>query len=114
MQCDEFEVRVNQLLDERRVPHVEQDIADHVGACQACADVLASYQQVLDAVDSTPPLEMDADPAEAIVARVQLAARRRRRFWATLVPLTVAASLLIALAPLLKMRLSRMLMAMVI
>lgn len=104
MRCDEFESRINQLLDERQVPHDEQDVADHAGTCEACAGVLTSYRQVLDVVQSTKSLEMDGDPAEAIVAQVQLAARRRRRFWSVLVPLTVAASLLIALAPLLKMR----------
>lgn len=107
MQCEEFESRINQLLDEREPPRADARVADHARECVACADVLASYGQVLDIVGSAVPLEMDANPTAQIIAQVQLAARRRRRLWTTLVPLAVAASLLIALVPLIKMRLDR-------
>ncbi|MCH8921781.1 MAG: hypothetical protein IIA67_01395 [Planctomycetes bacterium] len=107
MRCDELESRINVLLDERRQPHADGDVADHARECDACADVLAGYQQALDAVGRATPLEMDGDPTAQIVAQVQWAARRRRRFWTTLVPLAVAASLLIALAPVIKMRLDQ-------
>jgi len=107
MQCAEFESRINQLLDEREPPRADARVADHARECVACADVLASYQQVLDIIQDSAPLEMDADPTPLIIAQVQLAARRRRRLWTTLVPLAVAASLLIALVPLIKMRLDQ-------
>ena len=103
MQCEEFESRINAVHDERGDPRADARVADHADECEACADVLTSYQQVLNVVHSATPLEMDTDPTTKIVAQVQLAARRRRRLWMTLVPLAVAASLLIALAPAIQM-----------
>ena len=107
MRCEEFESRINELLDERHPPHADERVADHVRECDACADVLAGYQQALDVVRGGAPVERDTNPTAEIVAKVQLAARRGRRLWTTLVPLAVAASLLIALAPLIEMRFDR-------
>lgn len=107
MRCEEFESRINELLDARRQPRADAHLADHARECDACADVLAGYQQALDVVRGGAPLEMDTNPTAEIVAQVQLAARRRRRLWTTLVPLAVAASLLIALAPVIQMALDQ-------
>jgi hypothetical protein len=103
MQCEEFEPRINELLDERQQPRADARLAEHARECAACADMLAGYEQTLDIVRGAAPLEMDTDPAAEIVARVQLATRRRMRLWTTVVPLAVAASLLIALMPAIQM-----------
>ena len=61
MRCEEFESRINELLDERRQPHADERVADHVRYCDAGADVVASSQEAVDVVRGGGPVATDTD-----------------------------------------------------
>jgi hypothetical protein len=98
MRCDEFEVRLNQVLDRRRSPGGDPQLRDHALECLDCRDQLATLGQLLDGLDllETPPLGDDF--ARRVVARVVPPAPIRAQRSSSL-PWAVAAALLLSLLP---------------
>lgn len=47
MQCDEFEPRLNEVLDARRRPQSDPALAEHQAHCPDCRRLAASYQAML-------------------------------------------------------------------
>ncbi|MEX0711991.1 MAG: hypothetical protein WD278_06555, partial [Pirellulales bacterium] len=50
MQCDEFEPRLNEILDARRRPQSDPALAEHQAHCPDCRRLAASYQAMLAGV----------------------------------------------------------------
>lgn len=53
MQCDEFENRLNEVLDDRRPWLSDGELAAHARSCSACRDLAASYDAALSALVAT-------------------------------------------------------------
>ena len=43
MRCDEFDVRLNQVLDRRRSPDGDPHLRHHAQVCPACREQLADH-----------------------------------------------------------------------
>ncbi len=100
MRCDEFEVRLNEVLDQRRSPGGDPQLRDHAQACPDCQEQLAAMGQLLDGLDllEVPPLADDF--ALRVVSRVVPAAPNHpQRSWWLPWAVAVAAVLLLSLLP---------------
>jgi hypothetical protein len=60
MRCDEFEARLNDLLDLRLDPTDDLPLADHADDCAICERLLSAYR---DSLSALPPQELPA-PAD--------------------------------------------------
>ncbi len=110
MQCEEFEDRLNAVLDERRRPEADAELRLHCENCPPCRHIASSYDALLDgfyALTSATALEglgqsdlRQADLGIRVLAdlRTEPAFSRSRTFVA--ISLATAATLLIALVPL--------------
>lgn len=100
MRCDEFEVRLNQVLDRRRSPGGDPQLRDHAQGCPDCREQLATMGQLLDGLDllEVPPLADDF--ALRVVSRVVPPAPNhpQRSSWLPSA-VAVAAVLLLSLLP---------------
>lgn len=101
MRCDEFESRLQELLDQRRSPDRDERLAAHVACCEPCGALLAGCEALVEGVAA-----WDAPaPAGDLVARVihdwrpVPKARPRRHVFAGL---AIAATLLVAALPLVR------------
>lgn len=114
MQCAKFEVRLNQLLDERLLPECDTDLLAHAERCEACRELLAMSEQLFLGLEMHELPALSPDFAARVVAAANSPAvlecelvesakapRRQRISLSTWVSITVAASLLAALVPLL-------------
>jgi hypothetical protein len=96
--CEEFERRLNALLDERRHVGGDAELSAHACGCPACDRLLRHYEAMLDGIAL---LDVPQPPAE-LTARVLARHRtkseppRRRR---ALVGMALAATLVIAALP---------------
>lgn len=99
MRCDEFGVRLNQVLDRRWSPESDPPLRHHAQVCLSCQEQLATTRRLLDGLDmlDVPPLADDF--AFRVVSQVVSASHVRHRSswfsWAV----AVAALLLISLLP---------------
>jgi hypothetical protein len=63
MRCDEFEVRLNEVLDQRREPGSDVGLAQHMRQCGECRSLANSYQAVLQGLRCSMPLPVVGDLA---------------------------------------------------
>jgi hypothetical protein len=56
MRCDEFEIRLNEVLDQRRQPEADVGLADHSRQCGKCRALATSYQAVLEGLERSRPI----------------------------------------------------------
>jgi hypothetical protein len=98
MQCDEFDVRLQKVLDHHRAPQHDAQLRRHALLCPQCADTLAAACRLLQGLDlwDVPPLSDDF--AERVVQQVAPAPRPHHTLWPALA-LGVAASLLVCMVP---------------
>ncbi len=112
MQCEEFENRLNAVLDERRLPDADAELRLHCETCCDCRQVAAAYRRLLDGFYALAAPEAPLDMAVRVLTDLQPRLSPRRR-WAvgtvTLATgalatgaLATAAGLLIAVMPLLR------------
>lgn len=102
MRCEQFEERLDQLLDERRSPCVDPSLAAHAAGCAGCRELLAGCGLLLGALPGLPRPAPSADLAEHVVARAT--ARRPLVVWSgrRAALLAVAALLIVGLMPLVR------------
>lgn len=67
MRCDEFENRLNEVLDERRAWLSDGELAAHARSCAVCRDLASSYDAALHALVATAVA--DAQPGVRYAAR---------------------------------------------
>ena len=58
MQCENFETRLNLLLDRRQRPEADNRLLAHAQGCEACRDLLAAQEFLFDGTDllECPPV----------------------------------------------------------
>jgi hypothetical protein len=70
MQCDEFELKLHELLDERRAPASDAPLVDHALKCAECGELLSSYETLLDGLELLPRAETPEYLAQRVLAEV--------------------------------------------
>jgi hypothetical protein len=103
MRCHEFETRLNDLLDERRQPRLDVQLSRHTRQCDQCEGLLRSFEAVFEGLQSLPPLEIESELGQRVVAdfrptvAMRLQRRENLRGWSRW--LMVAAAMLMAAVP---------------
>ncbi|MEX2114831.1 MAG: hypothetical protein WD845_16680 [Pirellulales bacterium] len=100
MQCEEFEDRINAVLDERRRPQWDAELSLHCETCGDCRKLAETYDHLLDGFYAlaTPPCPDDL--ALRVLVDLQNERAPRRRFSRRTAVMATAAALLVALGPL--------------
>jgi hypothetical protein len=69
MNCDEFETRIQELLDRRQSLTGDGRLLDHALTCTPCAAMLETYQELFDQIARWQPLELDRDFSDRTVRK---------------------------------------------
>jgi hypothetical protein len=99
MRCDEFETRLNELLDRRIAPDDDSTLCSHAHRCRKCADSMAAHLAVTAALRDLPPESPDEAFRFAVMNQLvneQAAPVDRRRWQWTIALVATAASALLA------------------
>jgi len=101
MKCEEFESRLQDLLDFRESPNLDDQLAAHAGDCANCRRVLSATNTIFDGLALNDLHEPAASFTEQIVAEVARNELRRlpRAVGAISMLAVVAATLLLAALP---------------
>jgi anti-sigma factor RsiW len=70
MNCDWFEMRLDELLDERLPPDCDAALNEHAEACPRCAQMLSDHHALLEAIEALVRPEPRGDLAARILAAV--------------------------------------------
>jgi hypothetical protein len=78
VQCEEFESRLNDLLDERCPLFADGALADtvladHAAVCSACASIARGYETLSEGVSSWERVEVSADLTSRVIKQWELA-----------------------------------------
>lgn len=99
MRCELFDVRLQQLLDQRRAPGRDPHLRRHAARCARCRDQLAATRRLLRGLPRRSPPPLDDDFAARVVQRVAPAPARYSSSTWPLVAAALAAALLMAVLP---------------
>ncbi|MBI3838283.1 MAG: hypothetical protein HY288_10175 [Planctomycetia bacterium] len=107
MQCEEFEDRLNAVLDKRKRPETDAELQLHCETCPDCRHLAATYGRLLDGFYALATPHPPSDMAMRVLADLQPKVSPRRRWAVAAVALTTgalatAAGLLFAVVPLLR------------
>jgi predicted anti-sigma-YlaC factor YlaD len=105
MNCEQFEVRWNELLDLRERPHAHPELQEHLRRCGECRSMAAAQEAVFEGIASLRLPPPRADLTDRIIAQVQAAQPVRR--WTALklaAALAAAAAIMVACWPALFLR----------
>lgn len=100
MNCEQFELRWNELLDLRERPQADAQLQGHVQHCVDCRSLAAAQEAVLEAIAASPLPEQSGDLTEKILAQVHVS--RSAKQWTMLkivAALTTAAAITVACWP---------------
>ncbi|MGD9722801.1 MAG: anti-sigma factor [Pirellulales bacterium] len=100
MQCEEFEDRLNAVLDERRRPEWDAELSLHRESCAGCRQLAAAYDRLLDGFYALAAPEAPDDLALRVVAELRPQPAPRRQLAIAVAVLATAATVLIAVVPL--------------
>ena len=100
MHCIEFGQRMQELLDCRQRPEIDDELLEHATCCPECCGLLRGQQFLFSGLPDLDPPCLRIDFAEQTV-RAAITRRRMRRFVPLLATATIAASvaLLVAIRP---------------
>ncbi len=101
MQCEEFEDRINAVLDERRRPAWDAELSLHCDACADCRKMAETYDHLLDGFHALTAPEAPDDLALRVLVDLQNERAPRRRFTRRTAIMATAAAILVAIGPLL-------------
>jgi hypothetical protein len=99
MQCEEFEARLNAVLDERQRPQWDAELCLHRQACVNCRQLAAAYEILLDGFYELAAPEAPPDMALRVVSEMRVRPPMRHRVSIGAAVLATAAGLLIAIVP---------------
>jgi hypothetical protein len=101
MKCEEFEDRLNEVLDEHRRPEWDDRLRMHGEHCATCRELAASYGVLLDGLSALSPPQAPADMSRRVLS--QLRVRRKVSQYAALASavLATAAAVMVAAWPML-------------
>jgi hypothetical protein len=80
MQCEEFEDRLNRLLDHRLSPESDELLGKHAADCDDCASLYLAQERLFSGLRAgrvSPPVGL----AERVVSQRHLEVGRRQRSW---------------------------------
>ena len=106
MLCEKFELRMQMLLDARRRPEFDDELKSHTLQCAECRRDLAAQEKLFAGLELFDPPALSPDFAQRVIADLQVS---RPSTWSRvgrLGAIAVAASLLVALVPAIRNRLS--------
>ncbi len=75
MHCVRFEMRLNELLDERASPAADRELLDHAQDCPECAELLAGHELLVSGLGR---LEPSVAPEFSVRVAAQFTERSRR------------------------------------
>jgi hypothetical protein len=102
MKCDELEVRIQQLLDDRRRPESDADVRAHIERCGRCRALVDTYSLAFSGLRSLALPEPSADLADRVIDQVRVQpSTLRRHVSVAAAALAAAAAVLVAVLPLL-------------
>jgi hypothetical protein len=96
MRCVEFEMRLNELLDERLPPSSDPVLESHAVDCPQCGDLLSAHEALLDAAEGLARWPSRSDLAVRVAADLVQPRGRRLGSWIWAL-VAMAAALLISL-----------------
>lgn len=99
MQCEEFEERINAVLDERRRPEWDAELSLHCESCAECRKLAESYDHLLDGFYALTTPEIADDLALRVLVDLKHERPARHRFGRVAAMMATAAALLIAVIP---------------
>lgn len=102
MRCEEFEDRLNAVLDERRRPEWDDELRLHCDSCAECRHLAASYDVLLDSFYALATPNAPADMGLRVLAELGPTPTATRRWTAAAAALAMAACVLIVVGPLLR------------
>jgi hypothetical protein len=103
MRCDEFESRLQTVLDERGQAELAPALALHAEQCTDCATLLSGYEVLWEGLAALPLPEPRADLAVRVLGELRVVRPARRYSWRLSgAVLAVAAALLVAVLPLVR------------
>jgi hypothetical protein len=102
MLCEEFEDRLNAVLDERGRPECDAELRLHCELCPECRHVAAIYSALLDGFCALAAPAAPRDMAVRVLAELPVRPSGARRVALVSAALATAAGLLIVLFPLLR------------
>ena len=100
MQCDEFEDRINAVLDERGRLEWDAELSLHCDTCPRCREMAANYDALLDGFYALTAPQVPQDLALRVVADMRPRASSRQRLAVAAAMLATAASLVLVAVPL--------------
>jgi hypothetical protein len=102
MQCEEFEDRLNAVLDERRRPEWDVELRLHAETCPECRELATAYDAMLDGFYALVTPEPPADLATRVWADIPGRPSVARRASTAATALAMAAGLLIVAVPMMR------------
>jgi hypothetical protein len=70
MQCVEFEIRLNDILDKRLAPGFDLGIVQHAQSCATCSELLSAHESLLEGIAALPVPRLDDTGRLALAHRV--------------------------------------------
>ncbi len=71
MNCKEFEIKLDLVLDERKLPENDAALVEHVRGCASCAELLTATGEVLEGVHGLSIPEVDKDMAHRVMTELK-------------------------------------------
>ena len=104
MRCDEFEGRLQSVMDRRSAPEKDLALRDHGAVCESCGSLLAGASQLLAGIERSKVahrMALATDFSAQAVTQASSARRQPKRPWVLLAVAVVglAASWLLLLLP---------------
>jgi hypothetical protein len=99
MLCDDFDTRLQNLLDARKSPQRDLSLRRHARQCRHCQAHLNSLARLLDGLELLDVPALPNDFAQRVVEQVSGPSRRGTPSTRTLLAVALAASVLIVIAP---------------
>ena len=97
MRCDEFENRLQEVLDRRGSPELEPELAEHLAGCAECRLTASALASAVARTAALPVPPCPDDMADRVLDALEPAVVPLRRMRWALVPLATAAGILVAL-----------------
>ena len=75
MRCDEFEIRLNELLDRRERPELDAPLCAHARECDACGETLFAHELLFEGLVGQSRPQPPADLSERVLASWRMDSR---------------------------------------
>ena len=99
MQCDEFEARIQLLLDLRKAPEADHQLQWHAQGCCSCREMMTAQTLLFDSLELLDLPEPSSDFAQRVVHEVTASTTRRATPRLALVICALAATVVAAILP---------------